>query len=500
MAYLLGFDLGSSSVKASLLDADNGKLVTSANSPASEMEISSPKHGWAEQDPELWWEHVVLATKQVLQQSAVDSANIQAIGISYQMHGLVLVDKDLKVLRPAIIWCDSRAVDIGHQAFKTLGESYCIGNLLNSPGNFTASKLKWVRDNEPFLYKRIYKCMLPGDYLAMRLTGDIATTIPGLSEALMWDYPNQQVSKKLFDLYDIDQALVPEVVPTFSVQGQLTYEAASAIGLKIGTPVTYRAGDQPNNAFSLNALNPGEIATTAGTSGVIYGVVDTPIADNKSRVNTFVHVNHTLNNPRLGVMLCVNGTGILNRWLKNIVYADRDSNPYERMNLLAAKAPAGADGLTILPFGNGAERVLQNQDIGASFYNLDFNRHQVEHLCRAAQEGIVFSLGYGFEVLSGLGIESGVIRAGHANMFLSEVFCQTFAQITDTELQLFNTDGAQGAARGAGLGLGIYKSPKEAFTNLGCIKQYQPDVKQVQYVEYYQRWKDILTRQLIKQS
>lgn len=339
--------------------------------------------------------------------------------------------------------------------------------------------------------------MLPGDYLAMRLTGEIVTTIPGLSEGVMWDYPNQRLSEELFRVYDLDQTLVPEVVPTFSNQGELTPEAARSIGLKAGIPVTYRAGDQPNNAFSLNALNPGEVATTAGTSGVVYGVVDKPIADRKSRVNTFVHVNHTARDPRLGVMLCVNGTGILNRWLKNILHTERDGNAYEHMNALATQVPVGSDGLTILPFGNGAERVLQNRDIGASFHNLNFNRHQAAHLCRAAQEGIVFSLGYGFEVLRSLGIQPGVIRAGHANMFLSDIFCQTFTQVTNTELQLFNTDGAQGAARGAGVGANVYATPQEAFHTLSCVKSYQPNKEQhAQYQEHYQRWKEILNKQV----
>lgn len=495
--YLLGYDLGSSSIKASLLDAETGKLCASATSPAVEMTIESAKHGWAEQDPELWWTNVIAATQQVLAQSGVKPESILAIGISYQMHGLVIVDKDYTVLRPAIIWCDSRAVEIGERAARELGESYCQQNLLNSPGNFTASKLKWVKDNEPFLYQRIYKYMLPGDYLAMRLTGEIATTIPGLSEGVTWDYQKQQLSAELFDLYAIDKTLVPEVVPTFANQGQLTYEAARATGLKTGTPITYRSGDQPNNAFSLNTLNPGEIATTAGTSGVIYGVVDKPVSDRYSRVNTFVHVNHEESTPRMGVMLCVNGTGIMNRWLQNnIVHAGKTIS-YAEMNLLAAQAPVGSDGLTILPFGNGAERVLQNKNIGSSFHGLDLNRHATAHLCRAVQEGIVFSLGYGFEILNRLGIESSVIRAGHANMFLSDLFCDIFTQVTNTELQLYNTDGAQGAARGAGVGVGYYKTPGEAFVNLACIKRYQPDAaKRSAYQEPYNRWKEILKNQL----
>jgi xylulokinase len=496
---LLGYDLGSSSVKASLLEAETGKVRASATSPEVEMSIESKKHGWAEQDPELWWTNVIAATRQVLSKSGAKPESILAIGISYQMHGLVIVDKDHKVLRPSIIWCDSRAVEIGDRASAELGETYCQQNLLNSPGNFTASKLKWVQDNEPEVYSKIHKAMLPGDYLAMRLTGTIATTVSGLSEGIMWDYKREGISEELFSLYKIDTKLIADSVGTFSEQGKVTSEAAKLTGLHAGIPVTYRAGDQPNNAFSLNALNPGELATTAGTSGVIYGVVDKTTSDKHSRVNTFVHVNHEKSAPRMGVMLCVNGTGIMNRWLQNNIAHQGKAISYAEMNALAQQAPIGSDGLSVLPFGNGAERVLQNQNIGASFHGLDLNRHTTAHLCRAAQEGIVFSLGYGFEVLNELGIKSSVIRAGHANMFLSEVFCDIFTQITNTALELYNTDGAQGAARGAGVGVGYYKTPAEAFSNLACIKRYQPDpAKRAAYLGPYNQWKKILKSQLIK--
>lgn len=497
-AYLLGYDLGSSSIKASLIDAGTGNLVGAVTAPSEEMDIHAPKHGWAEQNPDDWWVNCIKATQQVIKKAGVNPSNILAIGISYQMHGLVLVDKNQQVLRPAIIWCDSRAVAIGDQAFETLGAAYCTGSLLNSPGNFTASKLRWVQQHEPDVYNRIHKIMLPGDYLAMKMTGVIATTVPGLSEGIFWDYQQQSVSAKLLQAYTIDKSLLADVVPTFAEQGKVTTEAAQALGLSAGIPVTYRAGDQPNNAFSLNVLYPGEIATTAGTSGVIYGVVDRPLADKLFRVNTFVHVTHTPDDHRYGVMLCVNGTGITNRWLqKNIAYQGK-MIAYEDMNRLATQAPVGSDGLTVLPFGNGAERVLQNRDIGSSFHGLDFNRHKTAHLCRATQEGIVFSLGYGFEILNNIGIQSGVIRAGHANMFLSDIFCEIFTNITGTVLELYNTDGSQGAARGAGVGVKHFSNPGEAFNSLACIKRYEPVAEiQRQYQQPYTKWKEILNQQLL---
>lgn len=489
---LLGVDLGSSSIKVSLLHAETGKLLGSATSPSTEMAMQSAKPGWAEQDPEMWWKHTLDATKQLFSRPEADAQSVIAIGISYQMHGLVAVDKRGKVLRPSIIWCDSRAVPYGDEAESALGESYCRNHLLNSPGNFTASKLKWVKENEPDVFRQVDKIMLPGDYLAMRLTGVIATTVSGLSEGIMWDFKDKKIAARLFDYYGLDRALVPEIVPTFGVQGELTTEAARATGLKAGTPVTYRAGDQPNNAFSLKTLEPGELAATAGTSGVIYGVVDNLASDPLSRVNTFVHVNNSDETSRLGILLCVNGTGIMNSWLRRNIQVQGDLT-YQQMNALAAKAPIGSDGLCMLPFGNGAERVFQNRELGASVHHLNLNRHDASHLCRAAQEGIVFSLAYGFEILKDLGLVSTIVRAGKANMFLSEIFCDTFSNVTNTVVELYNTDGAQGAARAAGVGAGFYSGPEAAFGGLACLERYEPDAKRTQaFADGYGRWKEVL--------
>ena len=413
------------------------------------------------------------------------------------MHGLVLVDSQKQVLRPSIIWCDSRAVKIGQKAFKDIGQDNCLKNLLNSPGNFTASKLKWVKDNEPDIYSKVYKAMLPGDYIAMKLTNSIKTTISGLSEAILWDFKNQQISDTLLDYYGIKKELLPDVVPTFSVQGELTRQAADELGLKAGTVVSYRAGDQPNNALSLNVLNPGEIAATAGTSGVVYGIGDKPNYDNKSRVNTFAHVNYTKDNPRLGVLLCVSGTGILNSWLKHNVAAGID---YPQMNELAQYAPIGSGGLCILPFGNGAERILENKNISASIHNLNFNTHNKSHVMRASQEGIVFALNYGLAIMRDMGIKVEKVRAGNTNMFLSPLFSQAFATVTDSVVELYNTDGSQGAAIGAGIGAGVYKSFKEAFGGLKCKKTIDPIKEQKQqYSDAYNNWLEILNKELTKE-
>ena len=497
--YLLGYDIGSSSVKASLVDAQSGACVASASYPKTEAPIKAVRPGWAEQNPEDWWSYLKAATADILAQSHASKADVKAIGISYQMHGLVCVDKDLRPLRDAIIWCDSRAVPYGQRAFQSLGSERCLSHLLNSPGNFTASKLAWVRENEPDVFANIYKVMLPGDYIALRLSGTAATTVSGLSEGMMWDFQEERPAQFLLDYYGIPAEMLCDRVPTFGQQGQMSASAAAELGLEAGTPITYRAGDQPNNALSLNVFEPGEAATTAGTSGVVYGVLGRVGYDPQSRVNTFAHVNHRSPLPaspkeegpaRLGVLLCINGTGILNSWMHRNVAPDLS---YPAMNDLAAQAPIGSDGLSILPFGNGAERVLCDREVGASIHGINFNRHTQGHLLRAAQEGIVFSFAYGMEVMKQMGMDLQTIRAGKANMFLSPIFRDTLAGVTGATIELCDTDGSVGAARGAGMGAGIYADHNEAFATLKKLQVIEPDIKnQAAYREAYDRWSSVL--------
>lgn len=495
--YLLGYDIGSSSVKACLVEAESGKCVSSAFFPKTEAPIIAVKPGWAEQNPESWWENLKLATKAIMDEAGVTGGEIKAIGISYQMHGLVCVDKDMQVLRPAIIWCDSRAVPYGQKAFETLGEENCLSHLLNSPGNFTASKLAWVKEHEPQIYEKIYKIMLPGDYIAMRLTDEICTTVSGLSEGMFWDFRNNSLATSLMDYYGFDHSLIPDIKPTFAEQGRVTAKAAEELGLVAGIPITYRAGDQPNNAVSLNVFNPGEIASTAGTSGVVYGVNGSVNYDPKSRVNTFAHVNHTDEKTRLGVLLCINGTGILNSWVKRNIAPEGIS--YNEMNILASKAPIGSDGVSILPFGNGAERMLENKEIGCSIRGLNFNIHSKQHIIRAAQEGIVFSFKYGIDVMEQMGIKVKKIHAGHANMFLSSIFRDTLAGVTGATIELYDTDGSVGAAKGAGMGAGIYKDNKEAFASLEKLDVIEPNrSKAREYADAYERWKYRLEKSMSK--
>lgn len=509
--YLLGYDIGSSSVKAALVDTESGKCIARAFYPKNESPIVSLQPGWAEQEPEMWWESLKFATRDVLAQAvgakaatlsssgvSADyssvSAEIAAIGISYQMHGLVCVDKSGMPLRPSIIWCDSRAVPYGNKAAETLGRQFCLEHMLNSPGNFTAAKLAWVKENEPRLYERIYKIMLPGDFIASKLSGTICTTVSGLSEGIFWDFRSESVNEALLDYFGFDRSILAEVRPTFSEQGRVCAKAAAELGLKEGIPITYRAGDQPNNALSLNVFEPGEVAATAGTSGVVYGVSGKVAYDSKSRVNTFAHVNHAPDKTRLGILLCINGTGILNSWIRRNVAPEGIS--YDQMNRIVAAVPAGCAGMGILPFGNGAERMLENREIGCRIYGVNFNFTDRYYLIRAAQEGIVFSFKYGMDIMAEMGMTVSRIHAGHANMFLSPIFRQTLANVTGATIDLFDTDGAAGAARGAGIGAGIYHDHNEAFASLEKIDTIEPQPSGGVLEDAYELWENELGKAL----
>ncbi len=489
---LLGIDIGTSSIKVSVVDAQSQERIVSVSYPETESEIISKQPGWAEQCPAMWWEHTQQAILKANATKKYNPKDIAAIGISYQMHGLVIVDKDNNVLRDSIIWCDSRAVEIGNKAFDAIGPSKSLQHLLNSPGNFTASKLAWVKQNEPDIYERINQVMLPGDYIALQLTGSATTSISALSEGVFWDFVNNELSNDVFDYFGFQRSFIPALKDVFAEHGLLNENIASSLALKPGIPVTYKAGDQPNNALSLNVLEAGEVAATAGTSGVIYGVSDELTFDPQSRINSFAHVNHTATQKRIGVLLCINGTGILNRWGKNIT----GNQSYQQMNEAAASVSIGSDGLFILPFGNGAERMLENKIAGAHLQQLDLNIHTNAHLYRASQEGIAFAFRYGLDIMRENKMNPSIIRAGKANMFLSDVFTKAFVNTLNIPVELHNCDGSVGAAIGAGIGAGIYANAKEAFANNKPLTVIEPDGTTEQHDALYRKWNELLQKQL----
>lgn len=496
--YLLGYDIGSSSLKAAIVEAATHKVVCIESYPDTEMDMISRQSGWAEQAPEVWWQNLCVLTRRILQASGIQSADIKAIGIGYQMHGLVAVDEHEHVLRPAIIWCDSRAVEIGREAFHAIGEANCLSTLLNSPGNFTASKLKWVKDNEPDIYKRIKKILLPGDYIAMKLTGQIATTVPGLSEGIFWDFREKKVSQQVLNYYGFSGELLPDIVPVFSRQGKLTREAAEMTGLHTGVEVTYRAGDQPNNALALNVIRPGEVAATSGTSGVVYGIFDQPICDPKSRINAFAHVNHQPDRQRIGALLCINGAGIQYSWMKHQVA--RDGFTYSDMERMVSTTPVGSDGLCILPFGNGAERMLEDQNLNAHILNLQFNRHTRAHLYRASLEGVAFSFVYGINLLKEIGLDVDVLRVGNDNMFQSRAFSTTIATLLDSQIEMVDTTGAVGAARAAGVAIGVYNSLEQALEGIRPTEIFDPELNLGLCSQAYNYWSTMLENALAHRS
>lgn len=492
--YSLGYDIGSSSIKAAVVDNNSLSTIGTAQYPNNEMDILAVKSGWAEQDPQLWWENLILVTQKLFAQTGIDSTQIKSIGISYQMHGLVLVNKDFEVLRPSIIWCDSRGVEIGNRAFDELGSDFCLSHLLNSPGNFTASKLKWVKENEPQVFERIHKIMLPGDFINMKLTGEINTTIGGLSEAVLWDFKNNRPSEELLSYFGFDQSIVPDLVDTIGVQGHVNKSAAQKLKLSEGIPVAYRAGDQPNNALALNVLKPGEVAATGGTSGVVFGVTNQYASDKKSRVNGFAHVNHAPSKPSLGILLCINGAGIQYGWMKGLL--DSGKTSYTEIERIAASASINADGLKILPFGNGAERILENRDIGGRILNINFNRHKKAHLYRAALEGIAYSFVYGCQILKEMGMKIQVMKVGNDNLFQSHVFSTTIASVLDCEIEMLSTTGAVGAAKASSVGAGLFDSLEELMQDQKIVSRYTAADNANEYKLGYEEWHSELIKLL----
>lgn len=485
---LLGIDIGTSSIKVAIIDAHSQQTITTVQYPETETPIVALQPGWAEQSPDMWWQHVQSAILAAHAQQLYNPAEIKAIGIAYQMHGLVCVDKNQQVLRDSIIWCDSRAVTFGNNAFDAIGHDKCLSHLLNSPGNFTAAKLAWVKQQEPAVFEKIDKVLLPGDFIAMKLTGSSTTSISALSEGIFWDFANNELSKDVFSYFGFDTSIIPEIKDVFTTHGLVSESVAAHLSLAAGIPVSYKAGDQPNNALSLNVLNAGEVAATAGTSGVIYGVTDQLPYDTKSRINSFAHVNYTLLQKRLGVLLCINGTGILNSWIKKVTGSEHS---YRQMNELAKKIEPGSNGLVMIPFGNGAERMLENRQLKSHIHNIDFNIHTPAHLYRAAQEGIAFAFRYGLDIMRENGMNPSVIRVGKANMFLSDVFTESFVNATNVPVEMHACDGSVGAAIGAGIGAGFYASAKEAFSNTKPLSLTEPNNSNV-YNELYHQWKNCL--------
>ncbi len=481
---LLGIDLGTSFIKVSVIDSISQSCIASVQYPEKEVSIVSIQSGWAEQSPDQWWFDIKQAIINLNKTRKYNPNDIKAIGISYQMHGLVLIDKKGNVLRDSIIWCDSRAVSYGAKAEEKIGKEKCYTHLLNAPGNFTASKLAWVKENEPSIYDDIYKVLLPGDFISYRMTNELSTTPSALSEGVFWDFKKNNISIDILNYFDFDKSIFPEIKDVFSNHGQLSNDVALELNLNPQIPITYKAGDQPNNAFSLNVIEHGEFAATAGTSGVIYGIINTLNGEINAKINRFAHVNHDKDSVRIGTLLCVNGAGIMNKYIKQKFGSDLS---YHTFDDLAATVTPGSNGLHILPFGNGAERIFDNRTIGAHIENLDLNKHESPHFFRAVQEGVAFSFKYGFEHMCSSNFFPIKIKAAKSNMFKSPVFKEAFVNLIGVSLEIYDTDGSIGAAKGSGVIIGAYSSPLDACTIQKPIEKIFP-TKETLYNELYNDW------------
>ena len=311
----------------------------------------------------------------------------------------------------------------------------------------------------------------------------MTTTKTGLSEGMLWDYKNNSVADFLLKYYEIDSSLIPKIVPTFGFQCKLNKKGSSECGLLEDIPIYYRAGDQPNNALSLNVLNPGEIAATAGTSGVVFAVTDNVKTNESERINNFLHVNIN-NSISLGKLLCINGAGIQYAKLKN----ELNINSYDEMNKLSSVVEVGSKQLTYLPFGNGSERMLNNINVGSKMLNFDINIHKKEHVIRATLEGIAFAFVYGMQILINDGVKPKVIRAGNDNLFKSKVFGETISTLINTDIEIYETTGAFGAARAVDLRNRDFNKFENNIIENDFLRTFSPQPNLNDYKNAYNLW------------
>lgn len=452
MAFL-GIDVGTSSVKVSIVGED-GVILASATAPASsERAINSPNPNWAEQNPEDWWED---AQQAILNLPLEARLQVEAIGIAYQMHGLVLVDSQFQPVRPSIIWCDGRNIQESQILAESLGLDALENRLLNKPGTLTLAKLAWVAEHEPETLAKAHTFGLPGDFIAYKLTGEWSTTKSGYSEMVGWDFGASIPFEEGFRKAGWKLPL-PEARPNLEEGAPIQKVIAEKLGLPPSARVTYRAGDQPNNAFGLGVLQQGETAISAGTSGVLYGIGDSSPGLHEG-INRFLHVNS-----QIGVLMCLNGVGSALAFARRTWFQNQS---YEALSELASQAnPENCP--YFFPFGNGAERILSERAF-SGFTELDFNRHNLPELARSVFEGIAFAYRLGSEKMEKAGCLSKVVNGTESGLLKSSFFAQLLANELQVELILSEGDGSTAAARGAALGI------KKILPKPAPLKRYLP--------------------------
>lgn len=488
MAYLIGIDVGTSGTKTVLFD-ERGQALASST---VEYPLHTPNPGWTEQNPDDWWNAAVNSIEAVLSQSGVNAGDIKGIGLSGQMHGSVFLDENKKVVRPAILWNDSRTADECNEITKTIGAERLI-ELASNPAltGFTAPKAVWLKNHEPENFKRTRTLFLPKDYVRFRLTGEIAMEVSDAAGTLLFNVKQRSWCNEILDELGIPRAWAPKLFESTDVCGTITSETAHLTGLKAGTPVVGGGADNACGATGTGVVAAGRVLSSLGTSGVILAPSKHPDTDPQGRAHTFCHSVPSMWY-LMGVVL---SAGMSLRWYRDVV-ADGERaqaqtegrDPYDILTALAAQAPVGSEGLIFLPYLTGERTPLKDPYARGGFIGLTI-RHQRSHLIRSVLEGITFAMRDSLEIFRSLGVEIQEVRAtgGGAK---SAFWKQLQADVYGCEIATIGSDQgpAFGAAIMAGVGAGVYKSiPEACDAIIQVVQRTEPNPEAVkQYNDYYE--------------
>jgi xylulokinase len=491
MAYLIGIDIGTSGTKVIAIDED-GRLAASAS---AEYELLTPRPLWAEQRAEDWWDATCSCLQKITAQ--IPAEEVAGVGLSGQMHGLVMLDAQHQVLRPAILWCDQRTQEQCDYITQAVGKETLVAETCNPVlTGFTAPKIIWARDHEPEVYERARQFLLPKDYVRFKLTGEFATEVSDASGTSLLNVPERNWSRKVLSALQIDPAHLPKVYESFEVSGRISAAGAQATGLKEGTPVVGGGGDQAAGAVGNGIVQSGIISVTTGTSGVVFAFADTPAIDPALRVHTFCHAVpnkwHVM-----GVMLSAGGSL---RWYRDTLGAPENRvaklmgvDPYELISREAATVSAGSEGLVFLPYLTGERTPHPDPQARGAWAGLTV-RHTKAHMARAVMEGVAFGLRDSLEILKDMGVSIGNVRASGGGA-RSDVWRQIQADVFNLPLSTINSDQgpALGAALLAGVGAGVYASIEEACSTVVKVVSTTPVQRESAevYEKYYEVYRDL---------
>lgn len=487
MSYLIGIDLGTSGVKTVLFD-ESGKPVASST---VEYPLYQPNLGWAEQDPEDWWKGTCESINNVMLKSGVNKQDVKGVGLSGQMHGAVLLDKNDKVLRKAIIWCDQRSAAECDQITQLVGKERLIEITANPAlTGFTASKVMWVKNNEPQIFEKIAKILLPKDYIRLRLTGEYATEVSDASGMQFMNIAQRKWSSEVLGKLEISESMLGKMYESQEVTGKVTASAAAITGLNEGTIVVGGAGDQAAGAVGNGIVKPGVVSSTIGTSGVVFAYTDKLTIDPLGRVHTFCHaVPNTYH-----IMGVTQGAGLSLKWFRDnfcmeeLMTAELSNiDVYKLLDAEAENITPCSDGLVYLPYLMGERTPHLDPDARGVFFGLTA-KHTKPHFVRSIMEGVTYSLRDCLEIIRGMGVEVSEVRASGGGG-KSKIWRQMQADVFGTNInRIFSDEGpALGVAILAGVGAGIYDSVPQACSNVIKVKDSLPPISEniKKYDDFY---------------